>query len=81
MAYWVYENWQVRPPKAKIHFGYCSYCNNGQGTDKDKGPDNGKCHGGDHGYPTFAEAHAVAQATGQCVSCCKRCKPCGGHDT
>ena len=81
MAYRVYENWSVRPRKAKIHFGHCPYCNYGQGTAKPKGTDNGKWHGGKPGYSSFAEAYAVAQQTGHPVSCCGHCKPCRGHGT
>ena len=77
MAYWVYENW--KEPKARIHLGHCGSCKYGHGTDKTKGSDNGEWHGGEHGYPTFAEAEAIAQQTGQPVSCCEHCDPCRGH--
>ena len=75
MAFWVYENWQGSESKARIHVGSCPYCNYGQGTNKTKGTDNGKWHGGLLGYPDFDKAETTAQQTGRPVSCCGHCKP------
>ncbi len=39
--WWVYENWKVRPKRARIHYGICRYCNHGKGVHRkrrDRGP-------------------------------------------
>ena len=73
MTYHFYENWTVRPEKAKIHFSKCSFCNYGEGTDK---PKEGGLHGIWHGpFATFQEAHDAPQETGKEVTTCGHCKP------
>lgn len=55
--FWIYENW-VAEKKAVIHKANCSYCNNGQGTQKNKlGNKNGKWHGP---FNSYEEAKEIA---------------------
>ena len=73
MTYHFYENWTVRPQKAKIHFSDCSFSNYGTGTDKPK--DDGK-NGTWHGpFATFQDAYDAALRTGKKVTTCGHCKP------
>ena len=73
MTYHVYENWRVRPKKAKIHFSNCNSCNYGKGTNKPKEEGrNGRWHGP---FDTFQEAQEAARRTGNKPSECKHCKP------
>ena len=72
MTYHVYENWTAED-KAKIHFSDCSFCNNGEGTDKPKVPgEHGEWHGA---FDTFQEALRFARGTGRNVSTCGHCGP------
>jgi len=32
--WWVYENWAMRPDRARIHYGVCRHCNHGNGHGK-----------------------------------------------
>lgn len=72
MSYYVYENWRVRPKKAKIHIGECRCCNYGKGIDPDASDRNGRWHGP---FATFEEAHDAAESTSHPVTFCKRCTP------
>jgi len=73
MTYHFYENWTVRPEKAKIHFSECGFCNCRTGTDKPKKDRrNGTWHGA---FATFQEAHDAARRTGKKVTTCGHCKP------
>jgi len=73
MTYHFYENWRVRPEKAKIDYCDCSFCNDGEGTDKVKEDGrNGTWHGP---FDTFEEAHEAARRTGKKVSECGHCRP------
>ena len=73
MTYHVYENWTVRPKKARIHFSNCRYCNDGKGTNKPKKEGrNGRWLGP---FDTFQEAQEAALRTGNKPSECKHCKP------
>jgi hypothetical protein len=73
MTYHFYENWTVRPKKAKIHFSGCSFCNYGLGTDK---PKEDGVRGVWHGpFATFEEARSAARRTGNEVTTCGHCKP------
>lgn len=69
MTYWVYENWMVN--KARIHFGSCSFCKEGKGTNKQKEED---LHGTWHGpFDSYQAAHKLAKSTGRRVSNCGHC--------
>jgi hypothetical protein len=58
MAYYVYENWQAGPHKARIHAGDCVFCNNGMGTAGGSAdPNHGKWHGP---FQTRTQARANA---------------------
>ena len=73
MTYHFYENWQVHPKKARIHFSDCSFCNYGLGTNKLK---EYGLHGLWHGpFATFQEALSAARRTGKPVTTCGHCKP------
>ena len=73
MTYHFYENWRVRPKKAKIHFSNCGSCNYGKGTNKPKeAGKNGRWHGP---FATFEEAQEAARRTGNPDSPCGHCKP------
>ena len=69
ISYFVYENWTAEN-KAKIHFGYCKFCNYGKGIHPDAGNRNGCWHGP---FNSFTEAKKVAVDTGRLVSVCKVC--------
>lgn len=46
MTYYIYENWQAGPHRAKIHQGSCRHCNGGLGrTQGGYDPSRGKWHG------------------------------------
>lgn len=70
-AFWVYENWTVRPKKAKVHAGQCSFSNKGRGTDRGIRHRNGDWHG-----PISSLEEALALATSlpgeasRCLKCC-----------
>lgn len=68
--YYVYENWRVRPHKARIHLANCRHCNHGAGITTGTHPDNGKWHGP---YTTLRNARIAAQKTGGRVSRCMIC--------
>lgn len=73
MTYHFYENWTVRPEKAKIHFSNCSFCNCGEGVGK---PKEDGLHGTWHGpFATLQEACDAARRTGKPVTTCGHCKP------
>lgn len=73
MTYHFYENWTVRPEKAKIHFSNCGFCNYGRGTNK---PKEDGLHGTWHGaFATFEEAYGAARRTGKKVTTCGHCRP------
>jgi hypothetical protein len=73
MTYHFYDNWQVRPKKAKIHFSDCPWCNYGQGANK---PQDEGLHGRWHGpFATFEQAHDAARRTRNTPSTCGHCKP------
>ena len=73
MTYHFYENWQVRPKKARIHSSSCSFCNGGDGVDK---PKEDGLHGRWHGpFATFKEAHDAARRAGKPVTACGHCTP------
>ena len=73
MTYHFYENWQVRPKKAKIHLSDCRWCNYGTGTKKPKvDKRNGTWHGP---FATFPGACDAARRTGKPVTTCGHCKP------
>ena len=70
-GFWVYENW-VAEKKAVIHKANCSYCNNGQGTQRNKlGNKNGKWHGP---FNSYEEAKILAEGLqDRTVRDCKIC--------
>ena len=70
--YYVYRNWRVRPIKARIHLGSCSFCNWGKGTGRGTPGRNGKWHGP---FEMFGQAYQFAAATGGEVSTCGHCAP------
>lgn len=70
--YYVYENWQAGPHKAKVHFAHCSFCNHGQGTGRGVDGLHGKWHGP---FDTIDEANEFARQTGGRVSPCGICNP------
>lgn len=75
MDYWFYENWRVQSRgKARIHKGPCSFCNHGQGTNKQKprGNGNGEWRGP---YKTIAAVNHAAVKTKRPVTRCKHCNP------
>lgn len=43
--YYVYQNWQARGLRARIHEGSCKHCNDGKGRGKEIDPAHGKWHG------------------------------------
>ena len=43
--FYVYENWQAGPPKAKIHRAACGYCNDGRGRTGEYDPAHGQWYG------------------------------------
>lgn len=70
-GFWVYENWAAEK-KAVIHKANCSYCNNGQGTQRNKlGNKNGKWHGP---FNSYEEAKILAEELqDRTVRDCKIC--------
>jgi len=66
--FYVYENWRARGYKAKIHRGYCSFCNNGRGLTTGTRSDNGRWLGP---FNAVEEAEVAAQQTGGMVSHCR----------
>lgn len=76
MQFWVYENWTE--PHARVHFDNCPHCNYGSGTDKEKGPDNGKWIGP---FESYENAKQLAVAFIEEHNCkdrnidCGKCKP------
>ncbi len=71
-SYYVYENW-VAEKKAVIHFGSCSFCNQGKGTHPDSSTRNGRWLGP---FTSFLSAEKAAKDTGRQVRTCKKCAPC-----
>ena len=71
--FWIYENW-VAEKKAVIHKANCSYCNNGQGTQKNKlGNKNGRWHGP---FNSYEEVKVVADGLeDREVRDCRSCNP------
>lgn len=71
--YYIYENWTAYK-KAKIHYGSCSYCRDGQGRTAHKplGDKNGSWHG-----PYESLTQAIDFASKNCadkvISKCKHC--------
>jgi hypothetical protein len=57
MSFYVYQNWRVRPHKAMIHAGSCSFCSDGSGRRGDYGDENGKWHGP---FDTLDQARAFS---------------------
>lgn len=46
VIYYIYENWQAGPRKARIHRADCRHCDNGRGRSKgDSDPAHGQWHG------------------------------------
>lgn len=43
--FYIYENWQAGPRKAKIHRGSCGHCNEGRGRAGDYDPNYAAWHG------------------------------------
>lgn len=70
--YFVYENWAAEK-KAVIHFGTCSYCNQGQGVHVNAGTQNGRWLGP---FASFSSAEKAAKETGKPVRSCRICAPC-----
>jgi hypothetical protein len=71
VSYYVYENFATEN-KAKIHYGYCKYCNYGKGIHPVKGESNSRWHGP---FSSYFEAEEAAKDTGRMVSVCRLCKP------
>lgn len=70
-TYWVYENWTVRPKKAKVHIGQCSFCNEGRGTDRGARHRNGDWHGPLNSLRDALElATALPGIATRCLKCC-----------
>lgn len=73
--WWVYENWTVKPTRARVHKAVCSYCNHGSGIHPNKtGEGKMKWWGP---YSTWRKAWKVAQRLGRedaafCKKCCKQ---------
>jgi hypothetical protein len=72
MSYYFYENWVAEGHKARIHFGSCSFCNQGTGIHPGAGTKNG---GWSDSYSSIKDAMAAAKKTGGKVSKCKFCRP------
>lgn len=53
--FYIYENWQAGPHKAKIHRASCAYCNDGRGRAGGYDPAHGKWHGP---FSTLSQARA-----------------------
>jgi len=72
MDYYVYENWQAGPHKARIHISSCRFCNNGKGIHNTDSEEHGKWHGP---FLTYEETLQAAIKTGgevtECQNCCK----------
>ena len=69
MKYLVYENWTVRPDKARIHEATCGHANKqgGRGITA-----NGQWH---EGFETVEAALCKARSNGRVVSLCRICNP------
>lgn len=72
MTYYVYENWQVRPKKAKVHFGDCYCCNYGRGQFSGTDPSRGNWS---ESFNTFNEAWGFAVRSEYPESTCGHCDP------
>lgn len=70
-TYFVYENWAAED-KAVIHFGSCSFCNQGKGIYPDSSTRNGRWLGP---FTTYVSAKKAAEETGKPVRSCKKCAP------
>ena len=75
-SYYVYENWTVRPKKAIVHSGNCSFCNSGRGIRQSTTGRNGRWHGP---FRSLSDADQVAEATGHERT--ERCRICLGSPT
>ena len=54
--FWVYTNWTEK--HARVHRASCQYCNDGAGTDKEKGDKNGEWKGS---FASYDRAKAEAE--------------------
>ncbi|MBA3075525.1 MAG: hypothetical protein FP831_18155 [Anaerolineae bacterium] len=70
MTFYIYENWQAGPHKARIHNATCRFCNNGNGIHPEASEENGKWHGP---FKTLEETLTKAEQTGGKVSKCHHC--------
>ena len=69
--WWVYENWAVRPQRARVHYGICSYCNHGEGIHGGASGRNSRWHGP---FPDSVEAMDFARGLGRAdTHICDRC--------
>jgi hypothetical protein len=57
--FYIYENWQAGPRKAKIHRGSCRYCNDGRGRAGGYDPGHAQWHGP---YDDLESARAASNA-------------------
>ncbi len=70
MVFFVYENWIVRPKKARIHTATCKFCNHGLGIHHTYSKEHGQWLGP---FETHDEAIIAATQTLKPVSECKKC--------
>jgi len=70
MDFWVYENWRARK-RSNVHKGDCSFCNHGEGLEKQsRGEENGKWHGP---FSSKEDALKKAISIGMEVNICHFC--------
>jgi hypothetical protein len=72
--WWVYDDWAVKPSRARVHKGTCFYCNHGKGVNPDKTVEGDRRWRGP--YPTWRKAWKATQKleredTAFCKKCCR----------
>ena len=72
--FYVYQNWQARGLRARIHKSVCNHCNNGKGRGRKINPMHAKWYG-----PLESEEEARKVANSfvpkydvQCCACCSK---------
>jgi len=74
IEWWVYENWNTRPDRVRVHKGTCLYCNHGSGIHPNKTSEGNVQWWGP--YSTRKKAWEIAEQLGRkdtafCKKCCK----------
>lgn len=68
-TYWVYDNWTIN--KARVHYGNCSYCNEGRGIHSSSSGKNSRWLGP---FGAVDEADDVARRQKRAIT--DRCSVC-----